>query len=131
VSGVLAVVLVVCAVLLAQQKPPVKAKAGEAAPASFVLPQSWKLTFDSAFSGSQLDPSVWGTCYPWWPSGGCTNFGNTHDRELEWYKASQDQVSDGALHLVAQREPTLGLSKSGAPKEYACRSGMVTTYPSF
>jgi beta-glucanase (GH16 family) len=134
VSGVLTVVLVVCTVLLATQKSPVKAKskAKEAAPVSFVLPESWKLTFDSTFPGSQLDTSVWGTCYPWWPAdSGCTNYGNNSDRELEWYEASQDQVSGGVLHLVAQRVPTAGLSKQGKPMEYACRSGMVTTYPSF
>jgi beta-glucanase (GH16 family) len=97
--------------------------------AVIAAPKSWKLTFDSAFSGSQLDSSVWGTCYPW-AAGGCTNYGNTNDQDREWYQASQDQVSGGILHLVAQREPTLGVSQNGAPKEYACRSGIVTTYPS-
>lgn len=97
--------------------------------AVIAAPKSWKLTFDSTFSGSQLDSSVWATCYPWATSG-CTNYGNTKDQDQEWYQASQDQVSGGILHLVAQHEPTLGASQNGAPKEYACRSGMVTTYPS-
>jgi beta-glucanase (GH16 family) len=91
--------------------------------------QGMTLKFDATFPGGQLNTQVWGTCYPW-ASGGCTNFGNTHDPDLEWYQAPQDQVSGGALHLVAQREPTAGLDEQGAGKEYACRSGMVTTYPS-
>jgi beta-glucanase (GH16 family) len=87
------------------------------------------LKFHATFAGSQLDTKVWDTCYPW-ASGGCTNFGNTSDPEQEWYQAPQDQVSGGVLHLVAQRVPTAGLNEQGAAKEYACRSGMVTTYPS-
>jgi len=87
------------------------------------------LKFDATFSGTQLNTQSWGTCYPW-ASGGCTNFGNADDPDLEWYQAPQDQVSGGVLHLIAQRVPTNGLDKQGAAKEYACRSGMVTTYPS-
>jgi beta-glucanase (GH16 family) len=104
-----------------------KAKVASAKP--FTLPKSWALTFNSTFQGSQLNYRVWATCYPW-TTDGCTNFGNTSDPEQEWYQASQDQVSGGSLHLVAQREPTPGLNKQGGPKTYACRSGMVTTYPS-
>jgi beta-glucanase (GH16 family) len=89
-------------------------------------PESWKLKFDAAFTGSNLDTHTWETCYPWAASG-CTNFGNT---EFQWYLASQDKVRDGVLQLVAQREPTRGTNKNGEPKEYACRSGMVTSYPS-
>lgn len=87
------------------------------------------LKFDGTFPGTELDTQAWATCYPW-ASGGCTNFGNADDPDLEWYQAPQDQVSGGALHLVAQRVPTTGLNKNGAAKEYGCRSGMVTTYPS-
>ena len=87
------------------------------------------LIFDSNFSGSTLNTSVWATCYPWaQPTSGCTNFGNT---EYQWYLPSQDQVSGGILHLAAQRLPTPRQDRNGAPKEYLCRSGMVTTYPSF
>jgi beta-glucanase (GH16 family) len=85
--------------------------------------------FQSDFSGSQLDTSVWGTCYPWLNSAaGCTNFGNT---EYQWYLPSQDRVSGGVLQLAAQRVATQGQDANGAAKEYSCRSGMVTTYPSF
>jgi beta-glucanase (GH16 family) len=95
-------------------------------------PSSWKLIFDSSFTGSSLDTRVFGTCYPWNGSGkGCTNYGNSGDEDQEWYMPSQVQVSGGVLHLLAQREPTPGLSQSGAPKEYKCRSGMVTTFPGF
>jgi beta-glucanase (GH16 family) len=89
-----------------------------------------KLSFDATFSGSKLNASQWSTCYPWATTGkGCTNFGNG-TREEEWYLPSQDRVHGGALHIVAQREPTPGTNRSGAPKEYECRSGMVTTYKS-
>jgi beta-glucanase (GH16 family) len=90
---------------------------------------AWRSVFQSDFSGSQLDTSVWGTCYPWMNSGsGCTNFGNT---EYEWYLPSQDRVSGGVLQLVAQRVATQGQDKQGAAMEYSCRSGIVTTSPSF
>jgi beta-glucanase (GH16 family) len=100
-----------------------------AAPAPPAPPQTWQLKFDSAFTGTQLDTSMWGTCYPWAPNG-CTNYGNTSDPDQEWYQASQDLVSGGVLRLVAQPEPTAGLAQNGSAKEYQCRSGMVTTYPS-
>jgi beta-glucanase (GH16 family) len=101
-----------------------------AAPAKTVTaPKSYKLTFESSFTGSALDTTKWGTCYPWAPTG-CTNYGNNGDPDQEWYQASQDTVRNGALHITAQRTPTAGLAKDGSAKEYACRSGMVTTYPS-
>jgi beta-glucanase (GH16 family) len=148
VAGVLAVVLVVGAGIVAKQhfgqafaatanasiisKSAAEGQTGKsgAVPKAFTPPKSWALKFDATFKGSKLNTKVWGTCYPWVATGGCTNFGNTSDVEQEWYLASQDQVSGGALHLVAKREPTAGLNKQGKPKEYACRSGMVTTYPS-
>jgi beta-glucanase (GH16 family) len=88
----------------------------------------WNLAFNAGF-GSSLNTSQWQTCYPGATSGsGCTNFGNT---EYEWYMPSQDQVSDGALNLVASRETTEGTDSSGSPEQYSCRSGMVTTAGSF
>lgn len=60
---------------------------------------------------------------------GCTNFGNAD--EQEWYLPSQDQVSGGVLHLVAQPVATKGTNEEGQPETYQCRSGMVTTQPSF
>lgn len=87
-----------------------------------------QLVFRQEFSGS-LDSSVWDTCYPWAASSaGCTNFNNP---ESEWYLPSQVQVTGGALHLVAQMEPTEGTSQSGQPQQYECRSGMITSYPGF
>lgn len=91
--------------------------------------QGMTLKFDGTFPGTQLNTEAWGTCYPW-ASDGCTNYGNTEDPDLEWYQAPQDQVSGGVLHLIAQRVPTSGLDKQGAAKEYACRSGMVSSFPS-
>jgi beta-glucanase (GH16 family) len=93
-------------------------------------PASWKLNFNASFTGDSLDTKIWDTCYPWGMSGaGCTNYGNNDEKE--WYLTSQDQVSGGMLHLVAKREPISGVNKQGAPEEYACRSGMVTSYPGF
>jgi beta-glucanase (GH16 family) len=87
--------------------------------------------FTASFAGSQLDGSVWATCYPSMdvPTG-CTNFGNKWT-EREWYLPSQDRVYGGALHLVAQMKTTPGEASSGKPEDYACRSGMVTTFHSF
>lgn len=94
-----------------------------------VLPQG-PPTFTASFGGSQLNTSLWATCYPQSnPAVGCTNFGNPI--ETEWYLPSQDQVSGGMLRLIAEREPTAGLAADGSPKTYGCRSGMVTTYPGF
>jgi Glycosyl hydrolases family 16 len=87
-------------------------------------------TFTASFSGTQLDASIWGTCYPESnPVVGCTNFGNAD--EYEWYLSSQDQVSGGVLRLIAQQEQTAGLAQDGSSETYGCRSGMVTTYPGF
>lgn len=115
--------------------PPVSpsARPSFASPSALSVPDvtsgGWRLAFDGRFSGPRLDTSVWSTCYPWAGTGsGCTNFGNT---EYEWYRPSQDQVSGGVLRLIAQRVPTQGETANGSPKEYGCRSGMVTTYPGF
>jgi beta-glucanase (GH16 family) len=87
--------------------------------------------FDAKFRGSALNSSVWDTCYPWADqSAGCTNFGNA-SKEFEWYLPSQVHVSGGVLSLTATRERTSGTTKEGSPKVYVCRSGMVTTHPSF
>lgn len=113
--------------------PPVLVPAAERhdPPPSYVagLGSGWTLAFDQGFSGKTLDTRVWGTCYPWQSASGCRNFGNSD--EQQWYTPSQDQVSAGALHLVARRTPTAGLASDGVAKEYAFRSGMVTTFPSY
>lgn len=99
------------------------------APAALSVPAGWKLTFDPSFSGSSLDTSTWATCYDWaTTSAGCTN---NPSLEKEWYTPSQVQLSGGDLNLVAQHEPTQGVSSSGAAQTYACRSGMVTSRPGF
>jgi beta-glucanase (GH16 family) len=94
-------------------------------------PSTYKLTFDSDFSGSTLDTNVWATCY-WFatPGAGCTNNGN-RNQEKEWYQPSQVQLKGGVLDLVAQHKATEGTSAKGTPEEYSCRSGMVTTAPGF
>jgi beta-glucanase (GH16 family) len=89
------------------------------------------LAFASTFGGGALDTGRWAPCYPWFKTllAGCTNFGNS--QEEEWYLPSQDQVSGGALHMVAEASPTQGWTRTGGSKTYAYRSGMVTTFSSF
>jgi hypothetical protein len=94
------------------------------------LGSNWKLTFNAGFTGSKLNASVWGTCYPWEAQSGCANFGNS-SLEYQWYAPSQDQVSGDALHIVAQKEPTSGTDSGGGPEEYSYRSGLVTTFPGY
>jgi beta-glucanase (GH16 family) len=114
---------------LVADRHPIAAVAAQVAPATVHPPKSWKLTFNSSFTGNKLNKATWATCYWWASHGGCTNYGNGNERE--WYKASQVQVQKGVLHLIAVRKPTKGVNKKGAPKVYACRSGMVTTLPGF
>lgn len=99
-------------------------------PSQSTLTAGMHLAFNADFSGPRLDKSVWDTCYPWAKQRlGCTNFGNSD--EHEWYMPSQVHVSGGDLQLVAQKIPTPGYTEAGAPEEYSCRSGMVTTHPGF
>jgi beta-glucanase (GH16 family) len=105
--------------------------ASEPASEPGVIQPTGNPVFSASFTGSGLDPSVWGRCYPYpgdsdgSPSG-CTNSGNS---EFEWYLPAQDQVYGGALHLVAQKISTAGTARDGSPQTYACRSGIVTSYP--
>jgi beta-glucanase (GH16 family) len=141
-AGFVAAALAVCAGIFAvnyawprttPHHPPATFPATPAATATqgFTPPKDWTVKFASNFQGSKLDTAVWGTCYPQAAADGCTNFGNPKDKELEWYLPSQVQVSGGELRLVAESKPTSGLTQQGAPEEYACRSGMVTTFPGF
>ncbi|MGH3279716.1 MAG: glycoside hydrolase family 16 protein [Trebonia sp.] len=110
-------------------KKPATSSAHTAVPSSaLTVPAGWKLTFDPSFSGSALDTGTWATCYDWAKTDGCTN---NPAEEKEWYLSSQVKASGGVLNLVAQREPTQGVSSSGAPETYSCRSGMVTSKPGF
>jgi len=77
------------------------------------------LLLDENFDGGRLDSSVWNTCH-WWDDEGCTISSND---ELEWYRSDQVSVSNGVLHLVAERQATRGTDG----KDYDYRSGMVTT----
>jgi len=90
------------------------------------LAGSWHRIFAADFGGNTLDSASWETCYPWFhhAADGCTNFATG---ELEWYLPSQDQVSGGALHLVAVKKPTTGRDVNGNSITYAWTSGMVTT----
>jgi beta-glucanase (GH16 family) len=93
------------------------------------LTANMHMVFSANFYSPQLDTSLWDTCYPWANmSQGCTNFSN---QEAQWYLPSQVRISGGALNLVAQPIQTRGLNADGTPEEYACRSGMVTSWPGF
>ncbi len=114
----------------APSTPPVPATTTTTLPAPPVSAGTWHPILDAGFAGNQLDPGTWTNCYPWFtdPARGCTNFGND---ELEWYLPSQDQVSGGALHLVADETPTSGTDAGGASTVYPWTSGMVTTWGHF
>lgn len=79
------------------------------------------ILLDDGFDGNTLGASTWNTCY-WWQDRGCTIASNN---ELEWYLPQQVKVSDGALHLTAERSE---ISASNG-RNYAFASGMVTTGP--
>ncbi|HET8914952.1 MAG TPA: glycoside hydrolase family 16 protein, partial [Propionibacteriaceae bacterium] len=79
------------------------------------------VVLDESFDGATLNTSIWNTCH-WWADHGCTIATND---ELEWYLPEQVSVSDGALRLTADRDPTRGSDG----REYEYRSGMVTTGP--
>jgi beta-glucanase (GH16 family) len=93
-------------------------------------PPGSHLAFDATFTGSNLDTTIWTSCFWYALAGaGCTHLGSYP--EAEWYLPSQDQVYDGALHLVASPVSTTGTNAAGQPEIYPCRSGMVTTASSF
>lgn len=96
-----------------------------------VRPPGGKPRFDATFRGSQLNTKIWDTCYPKLANynDGCNNWGNP--QEAEWYQPSQVKVSDGRVRLLARREKTVGTTSTGARRVYECRSGMITSYPSY
>jgi beta-glucanase (GH16 family) len=91
-----------------------------------------KPAFDATFGGTHLNTRTWATCYWWAGPNGCKNFPPAgQSQEYEWYLPSQDRVSGGVVHLVAQRRKTPGTTKAGKPTTYGCRSGMLTTFRGF
>jgi hypothetical protein len=110
---------------------PTATKTAQPASDPDVIQPTGNPAFSATFTGSTLNPSLWGTCYasasePDGSPAGCTNFGN---KEYEWYLPAQDQVYGGAVHLVAQKIPTTGQARDGSPMTYACRSGAITSFP--
>jgi beta-glucanase (GH16 family) len=90
-----------------------------------------RLAFHATFSGTKLNTNVWSTCYPRAANDNEPACSNLSNPESEWYEPSQVQVYAGALHLVSQKIHTAGLTWNDQPKQYACRSGMVTSHPGF
>jgi beta-glucanase (GH16 family) len=91
-------------------------------------PPKGKPEFSASFYGLHLNTKVWDTCYPADSQSGCTNFGN---KEYEWYVPGRVRLSKGVLSLSTRRVATKGKAADGKPKEYGCRSGMITSYPGF
>lgn len=79
------------------------------------------ILLDDEFDGNSLGASTWNTCH-WWQDQGCTISSNN---ELEWYLPQQVSVSNGALHLTADRRAVV----ASDGKDYSFASGMVTTGP--
>lgn len=79
----------------------------------------WQLIFQDEFIGTELDFSIWNTCYPWLDNGGCTNSGNN---ELEWYQPDDVFVENGLLKLQAQKRTINGFPYS---------SGMISSHEKF
>jgi beta-glucanase (GH16 family) len=93
--------------------------------------QGYRLKFDPGFPGNRINTNIWNTCYPHEnPNVGCQNFGE-NQAEYQWYLSSQVIVGGGVVRLVAKKARTLGHTRQGKPKYFGCRSGMITTYPSF
>ena len=114
----------------ASQKPPLSKAKPKNTYAPKVPPPGSHLTFDATFPGTSLNTQMWNTCYWYVPKGsGCGHPGAYP--ENQWYLPSQDQVSNGALNLVASPIPTTGTDANGKPQVFPCRSGIVTTDPSY
>lgn len=105
------------------------AKRTAAKPATTNPLSGMHLVFDPSFATTgAVNPRLLATCFPWVPPGsGCTNYGNPQD---EWFLPSQVRAAAGVLTLTSSRGPVVGRGRTGRPQTYACRSGMVTTYPS-
>jgi beta-glucanase (GH16 family) len=97
------------------------------------------LEFEDTFNGTSLDPTKWNPYMtsnsargvPWNTNGhGGSGMQNPSViANQEYYLPSQATVN-GGLDLMAEETPTPGML-GGAPKTYAWRSGVVTTYGKF
>jgi beta-glucanase (GH16 family) len=77
----------------------------------------YKLTFQDEFDGSALDLSKWNPNDPW---------GRERNRELQAYVKDAFQVTNGVLHVQAEKRQA-----SYAGKQRFFTSGMMTTYGKF
>jgi len=80
---------------------------------------TWNLVFADEFGGGSLDSSRWHTCF-WWATTTCSIEPN-HEQEL--YNAADVSVSDGLLHLRAQKRDVVAWNST----TYHYSSGMVMT----
>ena len=86
-----------------------------------LLPEAgnWSLIFADDFSGSELDPARWVTCY-WWADDLCTNSGN---KEMQLYSRKNLFLDNDTITMRADFDALIG------PKErfFPYSSGMITS----
>lgn len=116
VATVIALVVVVLAAVIAFTP---NLKENIAALAKMDHPQGqsgvWRLAFNEEFNGTDIPASKFNRCYPDAAPNGCAN-----PPEQQWYQPQNASVSNGVLHLVANKGNTNG---------YPYSSAMITTGP--
>jgi beta-glucanase (GH16 family) len=79
----------------------------------------WALVFSDNFNGTTLDTNKWNTCYWWGTKKGCNNGGA---KEVQWFQPDDVTVSNGFLHLRAQKRSMNG---------YDYTSGMISSHDKY
>ena len=94
-----------------------------APPAPVSAGKRWTLSFNDEFNGTGVDSSKWANCFDW-NYGSCTDSPN---QGREHYHGSQNQVSGGAAHLVAEpmNPPVAGSGCYQGSCTY--KSGLIST----
>jgi beta-glucanase (GH16 family) len=123
---VVVIVVLVSGFCLSTSDP--RGEAVEAAPVAVVQPlgndQAERLSYADEFDGRSLDTAAWHTCYRYRD----TNCTNQWNREQQVYTRSNVSVSDGSLHLTAERESAVGYLESGEKSTFSYTSGLVSTH---
>lgn len=77
-------------------------------PTDPAAPAGWKLTWSDEFNGDSIDRTKWG-----FETGNRNGFGN-HEKEFYTDQPQNASVRDGALHIVARKEPHDGFDYTSA-----------------
>jgi beta-glucanase (GH16 family) len=115
-----AVVVAVCAAVLGGAA----ASVGQSAQSSSGPVTDWRIVWSDEFSGTSLDTSKWGTCFPAdrWTPDNCVVDG-TGDAEPASSEGAKIEVGGGTLRLWAEARP---ITSSKTPsKTYPYRGAMV------